>query len=150
MVSSLLIITFSVVLFVYWFRYTCLLILKTKTSRDYAHQVALANQLNFLEVSGRLQKDPGADQLATLHASLSRDYRVLTYLLQHAAGFPFKGRSLEQRMLMIDFKLMECHYGLTRKFAASQSRHALEEMSYILSHFANVMGERTSALSKVA
>lgn len=150
MVSSLLIILFSVVLFLYWFRYTCVLILKTNPSRDYARQVAFANQLNFLEVSGRLQKDPGTDQLATLHASLARDYRVLTYLLRHAAGFPFRGRSLEQRMLMVDFKLMNFLFALTRNFAVSQARRSLEEMSYILNHFANVMGERTAALSKVA
>jgi hypothetical protein len=150
MVSSLLIITFSVVLFLYWFRYTCLLILKTKTSRDYARQVALANHLNFLEVSSGLVTDADAGQLAVIHASLSRDYRVLSYLLEHATSFPFKGRSLEQRMLMIDFKLMQLYYALTRKFASSQARLALEEMSYILSHFANVMGERSAALSKVA
>jgi hypothetical protein len=150
MISSLLIVTFSVVLFLYWFRYTCLLILKTGTSRDYARQVALANHLSFLEVSKQLQKDPGVDQLAGLHDSLARDYRVLTYLLRHAAGFPFRGRSLEQWMLMIDFRLMEIDYAFTRRFGSSQARRALEEMSYIVSHFANAMGERSGALSKAA
>jgi hypothetical protein len=149
MVSSLLIIAFSVVLFLYWFRYTCLLILKTKTSRDYACQVAHANHLNFLEVSSRLQREP-TGQFASLHESLARDYRVLTYLLRHTASFPFKGRSVEQTMLMADFKLMQVYYAITGKFAASQARYALEEMSYILSHFANEMGERTVVLPKVA
>lgn len=150
MVSSLLIITFSVVLFLYWFRYTCLLILKTRTSRDYARQVALANHLSFLDVSKELQRDLGMDQLAHLHASLSRDYRVLTYLLRHAATLPVRGRSLERWMLMIDFKLMELDYAVTSRFASSQARRAVEEMSYIVTHFANAMGERSAALSKAA
>jgi len=34
MIASILIIIFSAVLFIYWFRYTCLLILSTKTAKD--------------------------------------------------------------------------------------------------------------------
>ncbi len=49
-VLTVLIIAGSGFLFAYWFRYTCLLIVSAKTSRDYAAEVATANQLGFLEV----------------------------------------------------------------------------------------------------
>ena len=45
----------SVLLLGYWFRYTCLLILSAKTTRDFAGEVAEANQLSFLEVQARLR-----------------------------------------------------------------------------------------------
>ena len=35
----------SLALLVYWFRYTCLLLLRTKPVRDYSKQVVAANQL---------------------------------------------------------------------------------------------------------
>ena len=36
MIISTLIIAVSAVLFLYWFRYTCVLILSTRTTRDYS------------------------------------------------------------------------------------------------------------------
>ena len=50
LVTTVIITASSVLLFGYWFRYTCLLILSAKTTRDFAGQVAAANQLGFLEV----------------------------------------------------------------------------------------------------
>ena len=149
MISSILIIAFSLVLMAYWFRYTCLVILRTRTSSDYALPVIAANGLQFPEVQGRLAQESGIQNLGSLHASLRRDYRLLTYLLRHAAGFQVRGVTIEQRMLMIDFKLMQVWYGLTKNFAAAQAGGALEEMSHILNHFANAMGERAASASRV-
>ena len=42
--TTILIIVGSMLLFGYWFRYTCLLILSAKTTRDYAGEVAAANR----------------------------------------------------------------------------------------------------------
>ena len=41
--TTILIIVGSMLLFGYWFRYTCLLILSAKTTRDYAGEVAAAS-----------------------------------------------------------------------------------------------------------
>lgn len=145
MVSSILIIAFSLVLLVYWFRYTCLLILRTTSSKDYAPEVAAANNLAYIEVQQRLRESAPLDPLAD---SLARDYRLLNYLLRHTTGVQVGGFSVEQRMLSIDFKLMRIWYALTRRFAASQARFALREMSEILGHYANAMGERASTSSR--
>jgi len=39
--------TASIVLLVYWFRYTSLLILSTKTSQDFSFDIAHAHELQF-------------------------------------------------------------------------------------------------------
>lgn len=146
MITSILIIGISALLFAYWFRYTCLLILSAKTTRDYAGEVATANQLSFLEVQRQLVRDsqatPALDQL---RESLDRDYTVITYLLRHAASFQVGGMSLEQQMLKIDYQLMKVWYTLAGPLSPAQARQALEEMSYIIAHFANAMGEATAS-----
>ena len=56
LISTIVIMAGSVLLFGYWFRYTCLLILSARTTRDYAGAVATANQLSFLEVQSVLRE----------------------------------------------------------------------------------------------
>jgi hypothetical protein len=147
MIASILIIAFSFVLLVYWFRYTCLLILRTRTTKDYASGVVTANNLQFPQIQGCLR---GAEivPLGPLRESLARDYRLLTYLMKHTAGFQVDGITVEQRMLLLDFNLMQIWYGATRKVAVPQARAALDEMSNILGHLANAMGERAASASR--
>ena len=132
----------SVLLFSYWFRYTCLLILSAKTTQDYAGEVAAANQLSFVRVQTQLQE--GGPELAALQAALDRDYAVVTYLLKHAS--PAEGESsIESRMLEMNYRLMRGWSVLSRRFSTELSRQALQEMSQVVAHFANLMGERASA-----
>ncbi|MFN3322673.1 MAG: hypothetical protein ACK5AZ_04180 [Bryobacteraceae bacterium] len=147
MLASLVIIVFSLVLFVYWFRYTCLLILRAMPTQEYASQVAEANHLNFLAVQDRLRAGAGAD-LDELHTMLERDYNVLTYLLRHAAEFQVGGDAIEHRMLMIDYGIMKAWYSVSRRFASSHSWKALEEMSQVVGYFAHAMGEGAQAESR--
>lgn len=144
MLVSFLIIGVSLTLFLYWFRYTCVLILSAKTSRDYATQIASANHLTFLETRDTLLDDSLAAPLEKIRQSLDRDYQLLTYLLQHVSGDTASGRSLENRILMIDFRLLSLWYGVTRRFSSQHARGALLEMSSIVGHLANTMGERIS------
>ena len=58
-VTTVFITVSSVLLFGYWFRYTCLLILSAKTTRDFAGEVVMANQLGFLEVQAQLRTSAG-------------------------------------------------------------------------------------------
>ncbi len=145
MISNLLIIAISLALLAYWFRYTCLLILRTKTSLDYAADVASANKLSFPEVQSQLSAfGSRPETLYPLHQSLARDYRLLTYLLAHTTGVNAGGVTLEQRMLMLDFRVMQCWYALARRIGLRHAHSALEEMTGILNHFANAMGERAA------
>ena len=94
----------SLFLFAYWFRYTCLLILSTKTARDYAEAIAEAHQLGFLEVQSRLRTCATAN-LERLHQSLDRDYAVIRQLLQDASSAQGQ-TALEMRMLHMNYHLM--------------------------------------------
>lgn len=149
MIASILIIVFSVALFLYWFRYTCLLVLSARSAKDYSSQVAAANQLSFLTVRERITEASAPDLLDNLHRSLDSDYKMLTNVMRHAAGLQARGCDLEHRMLMIDFALMRGWYSLSRKLSVPHARKALSEMAEIVGHFANTMGERADAAAGV-
>ena len=141
LIVTLVITVSSVLLFGYWFRYTCLLILSAKTTRDYAAEIAAANQLSFLEVQAQLrQNTPDLDRL---QAALDRDLVMVTYLIQHASGQGEWG--MEERMLKFNYRLMSAWCSVSRRFSPEAGRRALDEMSMIISHFANSMGERAMA-----
>lgn len=135
--STVIITMLSTLLFGYWFRYTCLLILSAKTTRDYACDVATANQLSFLRIQSELRQAMPSD-LERLHASLDRDYDVLKSLLKQTLG-------LEERMLQLNYRLMGVWCSAARKFSPSAARKALDEMTLVLAHFANSMGEQACA-----
>jgi hypothetical protein len=138
MLISSLILAASVVLFVYWFRYTCVLIIDAENSRQYAAKVAMANRLSFNEVQQRLEE--GKVSLDLAYRSLDNDFRIISYLQQHAAGLA--GESFEKKLLSLDYKMMQFWYRVSRSVAPSQARKALQEMTAILSFFAEQMGQR--------
>jgi hypothetical protein len=144
LVATIVIMSSSVLLFGYWFRYTCLLILSARTTRDYAASVALANQLSFPEVQAQLREVANAD-LDRLKDALDRDYKVLTYLLKNAANSSDGQDALEKRMLEINYRLMQSWYSVSRQFSPSAACKALDEMASVVAHFANSMGERAMA-----
>jgi hypothetical protein len=141
LIVTLVITVSSALLFGYWFRYTCLLILSAKTTRDYAADIATANQLGFLQVQAQLRDQPPAE-LDRLQASLDRDFALVTYLIQHASGQGEWG--MEDRMLQLNYRLMGAWCRVSRSFSPEAGRRALDEMSMIISHFANAMGERAA------
>jgi hypothetical protein len=131
--ASIFIIVISSALLVYWFRYTCALILGRNYSSDYALKVAATIRLNFPEVETTLQTERRAVVLDCLYESLENDYRILTELLSDAAG----SDSMERRFLTMDFKIMRIWYGLTKTSRSlPRSRNALSEMSSILGYLA--------------
>jgi len=144
LVATIVIMASSVLLFGYWFRYTCLLILSARTTRDYAASVAMANQLSFPEVQAQLRGVAQAD-LDRLKDALDRDYKVLTYLLKNGANATDSQDALEKRMLEINYRLMQSWYSVSRRFSPAAASQALDEMASVVAHFANSMGERATA-----
>jgi hypothetical protein len=136
LIVTLVITVSSVLMFGYWFRYTCLLILSAKTTRDYAFDIAAANQLSFLQVQSELRQNPA--DLDRLKASLDRDLSVVTSLIQNDWG-------MEDRMLKLNYQLMSAWCSVSKSFSVEAGRRALDEMSTIVSHFANSVGERAYA-----
>jgi hypothetical protein len=141
-IASVLIIVLSVALFVYWFRYTCLLILSTKTARNYGGAVAEANRLSFPEVHNLLRAE-SAVNMDALRDALEKDYRLLTSLIRNSASQEAGADDLEERLLMLDFALMRGWYAVGGVLGIARA-HALREMCDIVSHFANSMGQRVA------
>jgi len=141
LIATVIITASSALLFGYWFRYTCLLILNAKTSRDFATEVAAANRLNFQAVQSELRTTEA--DLDQLQQSLHRDYALLTYLIGHT-GEAHGDMVLEDRLLQFNYRLMAAWYSVSRHFSTSLARKALEEMSQVVAHFANAMGERAA------
>ena len=141
MFASILILTVSVLLLIYWFRYCCLALI-----RNQAEQPAFVQEdrYSFPRVRERLQTDSDLDPL---HISLDRDYRLVTYLLQHAVGL--SAQPVEQRLLLLDYKLMQAWYRLTRSAAPAQARKALSERVAILGCLAQMMNEQAGLGSEV-
>lgn len=147
MIASIFIIAVSMVLFVYWFRYTVILILNTAAAPEYAQRVASANHLSFVDVRQRLHAGAGTGNLGGLYRALQSDYKALKYLLRHAANMQPGGFSTEQRMLMINFRLMTLWFQVISKFRPASAKLVLLEMSGTLEFFANAMGQRFASLT---
>lgn len=148
MVPELLILPFALILLFYWFRHNCHTILRTAATGERARQVAAANELRFPDVLERLQTQATVEELDALNAWLLRDYEVLTCLLSYTSGTRAGGNTMQQRILMLDFKLQRMWFVLTRKILSAASRRSLEERSHILAHFANTMSTRSAAVSR--
>ena len=145
MLSISLIIFFSVVLFVYWFRYSCLLILQNRTS--YSLPQTSASTLSFPMVQERLRSEENSMELLDqLHRNLINDYRVVCFLLRCSSE---RGVDpIERRMLMMDYWIMRGWYSLARRIARPQARKALEEISDIVSYFAHSVGRYATQRSQ--
>lgn len=142
MIGSLLISAVSFVLLVYWFRYSCLLLLNANPVSRQACALARANRLGFLEVQQALEATPANSALADLHRSLDNDYRILIYLLAHSTGLDLP--AVERRLLLLDYKLMGLAYRLARRTSPDFARRALLEMSKVLGFLSQKMGERVA------
>jgi hypothetical protein len=137
MLASILIIGFSLVLLVYWFRYSCILLLRSFSEQQVLAKGIEDDRFSLAEVQGRLKTD---SQLDPLWQSLNRDYRMISYLLQHAPGLGLQ--SFEDRLLVMDYKVMQHWYRFTRTVAPLQARAALVEMASVLSVLAQKIGEQ--------
>ena len=137
MLASFLIIGFSLVLLVYWFRYTCLLLL-----RNPQIETANASAPSTLSHVPVLQSAAGMTSLDPLHQALNRDYAVINYVLRHAADITLN--PIERYFLGADYRLMGFWYRLTRATAPASARQALEEMSSILCFLERRMGRQTA------
>lgn len=144
MLAGILIVALSLALFLYWFRYSCILILRNRSEIAAASAVAQDSRFTYGEVLERLKYEPALD---VLQASLERDYRVLKYLIEHAAGLELA--SLEDRLLMFDYRLMQAVYRLTRTAAPQQARNALTEMASVIGVIAHRISEQAGVQAEV-
>jgi hypothetical protein len=134
MITSVFIIAISVILFVYWLRYSCLLLLRNAQEHA-ALSAGTDERFNVASVVERLKTERNLDPL---DSALERDYHVVTYLIEHAADLELA--SIENKLLVLDYKLMRIWSRMTRTLAPQQSRKALCEMASVLCVLVGQMG----------
>jgi hypothetical protein len=144
MFTSILIVIFSLALFGYWFRYCCILLLRNSEEQLGASRGPIDSRFGVASVIESLRRTPeelgGREELDPLHRALHHDYQVFTYLVQHAAGLELG--SLEDRLLILDYNLMQLWYRVTKTVAPQQARQALTQMASILGVLVRKMGEQ--------
>jgi hypothetical protein len=140
MLASILISGISLVLLLYWFRYTCLLLLRARQEPSLVARVAEANGLNLLGVQGQLRSSDSGSWRAVERA-LDHDYEILAFLLEHAAELG--GSRLERSILALDFRIMQVWYRLTRGSAPRNAHAALSEMAAVLTRMSVMLGEKS-------
>lgn len=141
LIWSVLVILFSAALFVYWFRYSCILILRTRTSSEYGSRLASHSELSFEDVQRELDSVDSPQQIEMLRAALDRDYAIVASLLAKAPGISEHFSALEHFMLHADYRVMQAWDTLSRRVLGQPSHGAITEMSAIVAFFANVAGE---------
>jgi hypothetical protein len=143
LIATVVITASSGLLFAYWFRYTCLLILSAKTARDYTSEVAQSNRLLFPEVQAQLEQGASPD-FDRLRSALDRDYQIIRDMMKGMPAWGEGQSALETQMLAINYRLMGAWYQATRHVSGSTAARALSEMSMVVAHFANLMGEQAA------
>lgn len=143
LIATIIITAASVLLFGYWFRYTCMLILSAKTNRDFVREVAAFNELNFGGVQVALEA--ATPDLERLRAALDSDFAVLSRMMEQTKHLTIDDAAIEQRMLQMHYKASRMWFNLVGRLSSSTGRRALEDMSSVVAHFANLMGERVAA-----
>lgn len=141
---SLILIGLSLALFAYWFRYSCILILRTQTAEDYSGEVCRANGLSFDLVKGQIEANTDPN-LIELYSSLERDYRIVSQLLDQVSGSAQNENMLETKLLRANFRVTQTWFRVSHALGLRASVSALEEMAETIGHFANAFGQQSAA-----
>jgi hypothetical protein len=142
---SLFLIGISVALFGYWFRYSCVLILRTRTAEDYAEDVCRANGLSFAQFRAAIGAEGSVD-LDQAYNALGHDYSVVTQLLERQSSSGDENL-LEQKLLKANFRFMQAWFRVSRACGMNSAKQALEEMADTISYFANSFGQLNASTS---
>lgn len=137
MFASVLIIVLCSALLAYWFRYSCILLLRDSADEAGALSPAMQGTFQRAAIQDGLENNAPLDPV---HDLLARDYQVLTYLVRHSSRV--KLESFEERLLVWDYKCMQFWYGMTKTAAPDQARQALQEMAKVLTILSGRIGQR--------
>lgn len=147
MLTSLVIIILSLAMFVYWFRYSCVLILESSWSEDLAQSVAMQNGLSFGSVSESLAQAGSTQSMDRVRDLLDRDLARVLSLRANCSPDQESGRSLECFILRQDYRMMKAWYAVTRSTAGPKAQLALREMALVVGYMAGECGDQLATAS---
>jgi hypothetical protein len=135
MLASILIIGFSLILFVYWFRASCRLLLKNHVEELATAAVSANERFSFPRVQELLRT---AEELGPLQRLLNHDFQMVTYLRQHAANL--ESGSFEDQLLILDYRIMRWYFRVLSMAAPTRARAVLSEMATVVGVLAYKLG----------
>lgn len=139
MLCSIGILIFSTALFVFYIQTACEKILRREFSRAYFQDVLNALDLEF----PRLRKailDNAVVSHSHIQLALKSDYFTLTYLMKK--GNPERGGfSWHEKLLVSYFRVLLLFLPIRFAFRFHE-RKSIMQLTTILYHFANLVGER--------
>lgn len=147
MITSIVIIILSLALFLYWFRYSCLLILESRLSEEEAQaRVGNDSQENFdAHWDRQLAQASSLSDLRQVRHALDHDLRLIQNLARRQDVEQTVAPSLESRLLVIDYRLLQVSVAFTQLFGVSKALSALREMSRIVGYLAAESGVNLAA-----
>ncbi len=144
MIASILILVISAALLAYWFRYSCAFLLRSRAEESTSVRTIGDESFSYANIQQRLTTEEALDPI---NRALRRDYDVLVYLVRHSSGMGLD--SLEDKLLVWDYKMMQLWYFVTRALFPSQARQAVAEMASIVHALAWSLEKRTEAGTRV-
>ena len=147
MITSIVIIILSLALFLYWFRYSCLLILESRLNEEEA-QIRVGNdsQENIdAHWDQQLAQASSLSDLQQVRHALNQDLRLIQDLAQRQDGEQTAAPSLESRLLVIDYHLLQISVAFTQFLGVPKALSAVREMSRIVGYLAAESGVNLAA-----
>ncbi len=144
MFVATLILILSTALIFFYLQAVCQKILRRQFSQEFFQSIVLANRLEFPSVRKAIEDLGSPVEYPRLALTLRCDFLALTYLLKNAANVNQR-YSYEERLLIVYFRLVFA-YMVTRHVLKLRETPAVLKLTAILEDFANVVGERVSAV----
>jgi hypothetical protein len=144
MFIAALILIISTGMFLFYIHAICQRILRREFDKDYYLAIVNANRLEFPTVRRAVESWEAPVDYAHVHLTLKCDYLALTYLLKNAVNVN-RRYTRQEWLLVVYFHAILLLLGLCHKLRLGE-RSALLNLTAILQYFANVIGQRVSAL----
>lgn len=144
MVCSIGILIFSTALFIFYIQTLCEKILRREFNRAYFQDILNAIDLEFPRLRQALLNNADVS-FPQIQLALKSDYFTLTYLMKK--GNPQRGRfSWQERLLIGYFRVLLLVLPIRYAFHFRE-RQAVIKLTFVLHHFANLVGERVISAS---
>jgi len=144
MMFAALILLLSTALLFFYFQVTCQKILRRQFDREYFRSIAIANRLEFPSLRRSLEEFGVPVNYSQLRSMLRCDFLALTYLLKSVANVNQR-YSRDERLLILYFHWQLLLLAVRRLLRVGENK-AILELTSILQYFANVVGQRVSAV----
>ena len=144
MISTMLILVFSMALLIFYLQTACERILRREFEGAFPDPIIEANRLEFPYIRKTLEEFDAPVDYSRFSTHLKCDYLALIYLLKNAANEE-RRLSRSERVLAVYFRSLSWALAGSHLVRFGE-RAVLLKMTAVLEYFANVLGERIKGI----